>query len=205
MVRGELPVQELQLPRLVRMWNGEVRNSRTVIADQPQSVVDTASTISQALVVDRVGAKPTRPGMQLDRAGILWTSLCVLHCGAPLVITGAALVSGARQHAHHGHADHGGAVSLVLTSTSALVAGGLLGRSYVREHRDARPLIVFALAVALLAVGWFMRADVLLAMGATTFGLLVLVAAQVINIVVLRRRGRTCGTRPDGVHCCGSG
>ncbi len=209
---SELPLQELRLPERVRLRNGEVVVSASVTGNStdPGSAVETASTAGEALAV---GARPSvgaRGRMRVERAGIVCSSLCALHCVLPLVVTATALVSSVQQHggehAHHGqHAAHGGGLQLALMGTSVVVSGLVLGRSYLREHRDVRPLAAFGLALVLLALGWAARPpDALLAMMATAVGLLALVGAQVVN-VVLRRRGRSCAPRSDASGCCGSG
>jgi hypothetical protein len=164
-----------------------------------ETVASTASGKEGALAVlvdgETVGGKPSRAASHLDGMAIVWSSLCALHCTLPLVLTGTALLS-STQH-DHGHHDHGG-LQLALAGVSVAVAGVLLGRSYVLQHRDSRPLWILAAAVSLLALGRFLPwSTESAAMASTSAGFLALVAAQVVNVLLLRRgRGTACCVRP---------
>ncbi len=165
-----------------------------------EKATSTASGKEGALAADvdgdRIRGKPSRLASgHLDRMGIAWSSLCALHCTVPLVVTGAALVGSSHEHAHH---DHGNNVQLALAVASVAVAGVLLGRSYVLQHRDSRPLWILAVAVALFALGHFLPwSTASSAMASTSAGFLALVAAQVANVILLRRsRWTACCVRP---------
>jgi hypothetical protein len=142
-------------------------------------------------------------GGRLDRAGIVWSVLCAFHCGLPLALSVAALLGGVGYEHGHGHAhqmhDGGSSAQLVLTLATAVFAGLLLGWSYLRGHRDWRPLGLFAVAVIAFGAGavihW--RSDAI-AMSLTTFGFVGLVAAQLVNATLVRRSNNLRGER----RCC---
>ncbi len=177
-----------------------------VSAASPMRTETNTPSASAANEEPTAGASRSRLASHLDRAGLFWSALCTLHCAAPIALAGAALVTGA----NHGHASHHADVAhvrlqLVLMSTSVALAGLLLVRGYLRRHRVAAPLAVFGVAVAILAASWLAPWPTeLIAMGVTTLGLLTLVAAQVLDVVVLRRTGACCVSRFQGESCCGS-
>lgn len=137
-------------------------------------------------------------GGRLDRAGIVWSALCTLHCAAPLAIAGAAFIAGtAHAHGSHAHGMHSGA-PLVLVVTSVVFAGLLLGRSYFSKHRDWRPLGMFGVAATVLGLAafnpWGSEATGMIASAAGFAGLVV---AQLVNLALVRRSRGCCAER-----CC---
>ena len=97
---------------------------------------------------------------------------------------------------HHGHDhDHGSGslVELALAITSVAVAGVVLVRSYVRKHRDWRPLGLLTVSVAALVVsGFTMWRSQTAEMSVTAAGFAGLVAAQLVNMALVRRRNPCC-------------
>lgn len=142
---------------------------------------------------DTSGANPNRRARHLDSLGLVWSALCALHCTVPLLLAGTALLNSAHHvHAHGGHSD----LQLLLAAASVAVAGALLARSYLLQHRDPRPLWILAGAVILLALGRLLPlssefAGIALVSG----GFLTLIAAQVSNVLLVRRLGATCCDR----------
>lgn len=136
---------------------------------------------------------------RLDGAGVAWSTLCALYCAIPLVLVGVALVAGgAHAHAHHGHEMHRG-FPLLLALSSVVVAAILLGRRYASRHRDWRPLGIFGVAPAVLAVSalvpWSSEAA---GMIANVVGFAGLVGAQIMNGALVRRSSACC----DEGCCC---
>lgn len=138
------------------------------------------------------GSAAERRSSHLERIGVLWSSLSVLHCGVPLLATALPLVTGAHAHEHAGHR-HEGSLQLPLVLGSVLIAALVVGRSYFARHRDWRPLALLALGVAVLGAGQFSTSTAPgAAMAATAAGLVAILAAQITNVLLLRRAGACC-------------
>jgi hypothetical protein len=136
------------------------------------------------------------PPCRLERVGIVWSSLCALHCAVPLVVTGAVLVTGAHahEHAHDSHAS----IQVSLAIASVIVAGLLIGRSYVLRHRNWRPLALLGVGAVGLGLGqlvpWTTAAT---AMVVTTAGFAAVLVAQLTNVVLVRRTSTCCATEAE--------
>ena len=142
------------------------------------------------------GSTAERRSSHLERFGVMWSSLSVLHCGVPLLATAVPLVTGAHAHEHAGHR-HEGSLQLPLVLGSVLVAALVVGRSYFARHRDWRPLALLALGVAVLGAGQISTPTApAAAMAATAAGLVAILAAQITNVLLLRRAGACCA--PQG-------
>jgi hypothetical protein len=179
----ELPVQELRMPGRLRLREGEVTSS--MCACDPIRKTTPSATGEAAPVA--VGA----PTCRLERVGIVWSSLCAIHCTVPLVVAGVALATGAHahQHTHDGHAT----IQVPLVIASVLLAGVLLFRSYVLRHRNWRPLALLGVGAVVLALGhlisWTTAAT---AMAVTTTGFAAVLVSQLANIVLVRRTSTCC-------------
>lgn len=209
--KGKLPMRDLRMPWFLWLHEGQVSQlsaqsimSCTTRQGSVQQKETTANDMPLA-----VGAATSEPrwrrwmGGRLDRAGIVWSVLCAFHCGLPLALSSAALLSGVGYEHGHGHAhqthEGGSGAQLVLTLATTAFAGLLLGRSYLRGHRDWRPLGLFAVAVIAFGTGavvqWQSAAT---AMSFTVLGFVGLVAAQLVNATLVRRSSQLRGAR----SCC---
>lgn len=199
--KGKLPMRDLRMPWFLWLHEGQVSQlsaqsimSCTTRQGSVREKDTTANDIPLAVGAPATSGPRWRRSMggRLDRAGIVWSVLCAFHCGLPLALSSAALLSGVRYEHGHGHAhqthEGGSPAQLVLTLATIVFAGLLLGRSYLRGHRDWRPLGLFALAVTAFGTGaaFHWRSDAI-AMSFTVLGFVGLVAAQLVNATLGRR------------------
>jgi len=185
----ELPVQELRMPGRMRLREGEV--TRNMCA------CNSVRKTTPSATGDRSPVAASPATCRLERVGVAWSSLCAIHCTVPLVVAAVPLVTGAHAHAHT-HDAHA-SIQVPLVIASVLVAGVLLGRSYVRRHRDWRPLALLGVGAVVLALGHLVPWTTMpTAMAVTTTGFAAVLVAQLANIVLVRRTSTCCITSA----CC---
>ncbi|MDB4964623.1 MAG: MerC protein [Myxococcales bacterium] len=127
-----------------------------------------------------MSAVPVAGVRRLDRAGIVASSLCAVHCG--LVALLPALPSTMLGFVARGSTE----LVLILMASLVGVAAVLVG--FVRIHRDIRPLLLLAGGVALMVVRGTLPAESALETPCSIAGAAALVAAHFFNARATRRQ-----------------
>jgi len=115
-----------------------------------------------------------------DRAGILVSGACAIHCAALPFVAGLLPVIGLR------HFTDERAEWWLVALTAAIGAIGHAS-AYRRHHRHAGPAVLFVVAVALIVGARLTLGDTLMEPAALALGGLMAAAAHWANIVLCRR------------------
>jgi hypothetical protein len=115
-----------------------------------------------------------------DRAGILVSGACAIHCAALPFVAGLLPVIGLR------HFTDERAEWWLVALTAAI---GVIGHAsaYRRHHRHGGPFVLFLGGVALIVGARLMLGDTLMAPAALALGGVTAAAAHWANIVLCRR------------------
>jgi hypothetical protein len=127
-----------------------------------------------------MSALPAAGVRRLDRAGIVASSLCAVHCA--LVALLPALPSTVLGFVARGSTE----LVLILIAMSVGVAAMVVG--FVRIHRDVRPLLLLAGGIALMVTRGALPADSGLETPCSIAGATALVAAHFLNVRATRRQ-----------------
>lgn len=128
------------------------------------------------------GARPARRAW-LDRLGVGVSITCAVHCiGAALLAAAPAFAASTAPALGEGLEWLEGALLWIALGIGSFA----LVPSYLREHRRALPLVLFALGLAVIAVSRWLDTEAL-EIGGTVTGVALVAGAHVAN---LRSRSR---------------